>query len=576
MLVGLLAILKAGGAYVPLDPAYPTERLGLMLENARVPMLLTQEMLVATFAKFKGRILCLDHPKYMAGAVQCEIHPKSEVRPEHLAYVIHTSGSTGVPKGVAIEHRNAVNFVQWARQQFTHDELAGVLFSTSICFDLSIFEIFATLSSGGKLIIAQHALELPELPARGQVTLINTVPSAAGELLRLGAITESVRVVNLAGEPLKPALVDQLYAPGTVEKVYDLYGPSETTTYSTCALRRPDGPATVGRPIANTQLYILDANRQPVPVGIVGEVYSGGEGVARGYLNRPDLTAERFIPNPFAPNARLYKTGDLGRWLPDGNLEFLGRSDAQLKIRGFRVEPGEIETILLQHPGVQEVVVAGRDGAGGPKELVAYVVARRKDGPSANGPPLGLERGEGPPARHSLGDGGGKVSFPASEVTEMELRRFLEAKLPHYMVPSHFVRLEQLPLTPNGKVNRSALPAPEAFPIDREKTAIAPRNPTENVLAEIWSELFRRDGISIHDNFFDLGGHSLLATQMMSRISRRLAVEVSLATIFEAPTIAMLAEAVAGLEAAPDPRPPVSKRIQRRQDDSLLATLAQG
>jgi amino acid adenylation domain-containing protein len=355
------------------------------------------------------KLVCGDEPESPSTSVS-PIHAsgvdslkREAFQPSPLAYIIHTSGSTGTPKAVAIEHRNAVNFIYWAQEAFTREELACVLFSTSLSFDLSVFELFVTLSTGGKLIIAGNAIELPNLPARNEVTLINTVPSAATALLRLKAIPPSVQVINLAGEPLKTALVDKLYALGTVKKVHDLYGPSETTTYSTYALRQAGAPATVGRPIANTQIHLLDDNRQPVPLGEIGEIYIGGAGVARGYLHRPDLTAERFVPDPFSAdlNAQLYRTGDLARWQPDENLEFLGRMDHQIKIRGFRVEPGEIEIALAQHPGVRESAVIAREDTAGEKRLVAYVVQRSGLAPDS-----------------------------------AELRRFLQTKLPEHMVPS--------------------------------------------------------------------------------------------------------------------------------------------
>src|ERR1043166_7175076 len=370
MVAGVLAILKAGGAYLPLDPTYPPERLAFLLADARAPVLLIQLSLRENFKAPIShlKLLCVDSPDHASPTLNGDSRSRQPAtlnsQPSTtLAYILHTSGSTGVPKGVAIEHRSAVNFISWAQREFTRDELAGVLFSTSLCFDLSVFELFVTLASGGKVIIARNALELPKLPAKDEVTLINTVPSAMAELLRLHAIPRSVRAVNLAGEPLRPALVDRLCAPGTMKKVRDLYGPTETTTYSTAALRGAGAPETVGRPIANTQIYILDAHGQAVPVGVPGEIYIGGDGLARGYLHRPDLTAERFVPNPFsdAAGSRLYRTGDLARWRPDGHIEFLGRADHQVKIRGHRVELGEIEAVLGQHAAVRECVVTARE-----------------------------------------------------------------------------------------------------------------------------------------------------------------------------------------------------------------------
>ncbi|NQE32470.1 non-ribosomal peptide synthetase [Microcoleus asticus] len=378
MVVGLLGILKAGGAYVPLDRAYPPERLAFMLEDASVPVLLTQARLVKSVPKHQGRIVCLDTDWEIIER-QSEANLISEVKLDNLAYVIYTSGSTGKPKGVAIEHSNAVALLDWAKQVFNPDDIAGVLASTSICFDLSVFELFVPLSWGGKVILAENALHLPALSAALDVTLINTVPSAIAELLRMEGIPSSVGTVNLAGEPLPNKLVQQVYEHNTVQKVFNLYGPSEDTTYSTYTLVKKGGndPPSIGGPIANTQVYILDAQKQPVPIGVAGELYIGGAGLARGYLNRPELTAERFIPNPFSnePSKRLYKTGDLARYLPDGNIEFLGRIDHQVKIRGFRIELGEIETVLSQHPDVNESLVINREDASGNQRLVAYITS---------------------------------------------------------------------------------------------------------------------------------------------------------------------------------------------------------
>jgi acyl carrier protein len=333
-----------------------------------------------------------------------------------------------------------------------------------------------------------------------------------------------VRTVNLAGEPLPRALVEQLYEHTGVRCVYNLYGPTETTTYSTYtavehgATRSP----TIGRPIANTQIYILDRHRQPVPVGVPGELYIGGAGVARGYLHRPDLTAHKFIADPFStnPGARLYRTGDRARYLPDGTIEFLGRLDHQVKIRGFRIEPGEIEAVLGQHPAVREAVVIVREDTPGDKRLGAYVVAHQ-----------------------------------AALVTSSELRHLVKERLPEFMVPDAFVMLDALPLTASGKVDRRALPAPERGRAAVESTYVAPRSPMEELIAGIWAEVLGLAQISVHDNFFEVGGHSLLATQVMARVRASLQVEVPLRTLFEAPTLAGLAEAVRELQAKGASRP---------------------
>src|SRR5579871_2685752 len=505
MLVGMLGILKAGAAYLPLDPAYPQERLAFLLEDAQAPLLITKSPLREHFPAYQGQRFCLDTEGHLLDPYPADT-PVSNVTADNLAYLIYTSGSTGRPKGVAIAHASATRLLQWAATRYSPEELSGVLASTSLCFDLSVFEIFLPLSVGGKILLAPNALALPQMPARDQVTLINTVPSAIAELLNQGAIPPSVRTVNLAGEPLSTELADRLYAAG-VGKVYDLYGPSEDTTYSTFTLRRAHAPATIGRPISNTQLYLLDARMQPVPVGVVGEIYLGGEGLARGYLNRAELTSERFVADPFGtPGGRLYRTGDLGKYCRDGNVGFLGRMDHQVKIRGFRIELGEIERRLREHERVAEAVVLAREDDPDQKRLVAYVVLR-----------------EG-----GLGVG--------------ELRGHLGVTLPEYMIPSAFVFLEALPLTPNGKIDRKALPAPEMQ--HPEANYVAPRTPTEELLVGLWAELLKVQPIGIHDNFFDLGGHSLLATRVVARILSDLHIDIPMRTLFERPTIAGLVEAI--------------------------------
>ncbi|MGZ4111142.1 MAG: amino acid adenylation domain-containing protein, partial [Tumebacillaceae bacterium] len=523
MVVGLLGILKAGGAYVPLDPAYPADRLGFILEDAQAKILLTQERLLGSLPEYQGEQICLDRDwaaieSEGAASAGSSEHVK-QASAENLAYLIYTSGSTGRPKGVAIEHRNAVAMIEWAKGVYAPEQLAGVLAATSICFDLSVYELFLTLSSGGKVIVAENALSLPTLPARDEVTLINTVPSAITELLRMEAIPVSARTINLAGEPLRRALVDQIYAIETVEKVYNLYGPSEDTTYSTYTLvsRDSEQPVTIGRPITNTQAYLLDHYGQPTPIGVPGELHLGGDGLARGYLNRDELTQEKFIANPFSndPTARLYKTGDLVRYLPNGELEYMGRIDHQVKVRGFRIELGEIETVLNQHPHIRESVLLAREDANGLKNLVAYLVAEE-----------GVE---------------------APSVSD--LRAFLGEKLPDYMVPSVFITLEQMPLTPNGKVDRRALPAPEELDVMRAVEYVAPRNEMEQTLAEICGDLLGLEKVGVYDNFFELGGHSLLATQLISRVRQAFGVEMPLRSLFKDPTVGTLAEVIAEQQA---------------------------
>ncbi|HEX6199483.1 MAG TPA: amino acid adenylation domain-containing protein, partial [Thermoanaerobaculia bacterium] len=379
LVVALLAVLEAGGAYVPLDPDYPVERVRFILEDTRAPVVVTVEALAGRLPEHRAAVVRLDADAEAIAARSSE-PPEAAVAPETLAYVIYTSGSTGRPKGVAIPHRATQALLAWARGAFPPEELAGVLASTSVCFDLSVFEVFLPRTVGGRVILAENVLALPEHPARDEVTLVNTVPSAMAELVASGSagLPAGVRTVNLAGEPLRPDLADRLYERG-VARVHDLYGPSEDTTYSTFALRERGGPETVGRPVAGGRAHLLDPRMEPVPPGVPGEVVLGGAGLARGYLGRPGRTAASFGPDPFGleEGARLYRTGDLARRLPSGDLQFLGRMDHQVKVRGFRIELGEIEAALTARPEVREAVVvapSGPSGEPGDRRLVAYAV----------------------------------------------------------------------------------------------------------------------------------------------------------------------------------------------------------
>ncbi|HVG09973.1 MAG TPA: amino acid adenylation domain-containing protein [Thermoanaerobaculia bacterium] len=527
LVVALLGILKAGGAYVPLDPNYPQERLGFMLEDADAAVLITETALASRLPASQARVLLLDgQPE-----AQEEAEP-IQALPGNLAYLIYTSGSTGRPKAVAIEHRSAVAFIHWAHEVFTPEELSSVLASTSISFDLSVFELFVPLARGGQVVLAGNVLELPELPAAGEVITVNSVPSAISALLELvQALPERVRTVNLAGEPLKGSLAQALYAIG-VERVRNLYGPSEDTTYSTFETveRASQREPTIGRPITGTWARLLDRHLELVPVGVPGEIYLGGAGLARGYLGRPELTAERFVPDPQAHGVRLYRTGDLGRLLPDGRIEYMGRLDNQVKVRGFRIELGEIETALEAHPQVREAVVVARGEPGGDRFLAAYVVAAGQPAPTSG-----------------------------------ELAEHLRVRLAEFMVPSTFTLLDAMPLTPNGKVDRKALPAPESG-LAALPTPLGPAAPIVELLAGIWAEVLGRDELpGPHDNFFELGGHSLLATRVASRVRAALGIEVPLRTLFAAPTIAALAAAIAALGNRPSAPPiePLAGRENR-------------
>lgn len=528
LVCAMLGTLMAGAAYVPLDPNYPRERIAFIIKDAHAAVLLTQQKFLEWLGNTSSQVLCLDALPAAAQTPTAKPPLGTNSRPENLAYVIYTSGSTGQPKGVALEHRNAVAFVDWAHQTFSAEELRGVLAATSVCFDLSIFEIFVPLTCGGKVILAENALALPSLPAATEVTLINTVPSAIRELLRIRGVPSSVKVINLAGEPLTAALADEIYSETATEKVFDLYGPTETTTYSTFTLRRRGDVANVGRPLPNEKVYLLDAQRQWVPIGVPGEVYIGGAGVARGYLNREELTAQRFVPDPFEPGARLYRTGDLARWREDGRLEYLGRIDHQVKIRGFRIELGEIESSLRALAGVREAIVIAREDRPGDKRLVAYLV----------------------------GDSGA--------VSIQDMRDALKQRLPEYMIPAAFVWLPEMPLTPNGKIDRKALPAPDHQPT-RHESFVAPRNPVEEQVAAIWCEVLHLKEVSIEDNFFHLGGHSLLAIQVTSRIRELLKVELPIFAVFTAPTVAALSEGLAAGSWSADERPVLPLRTVSRQ-----------
>jgi len=519
LIIGVLGILKADGAYVPFDPSYPADRVEFMLRDADVSVLLTQKHLAGQLPARDSAVVYLDAEHLRNSSDDAnEADLESSAKPDDLAYVIYTSGSTGKPNGVLITHRSAGAFLNWAHSAFTQEDFAGVIASTSICFDLSVFEIFAPLTAGGQVILVENALALAHVDEAVAPTLVNTVPSVMVELLRLGGLPKSIRTVNLAGEPLKASLVRQIHQQTSAQQVYDLYGPSETTTYSTYTQRTADGIQTIGRPIANTQIYILDPHGNPAPIGIPGEIYIGGAGLARGYLNRPELTAEKFIANPFSTErgARLYRTGDSARYLPDGNIEFVGRLDNQVKIRGFRIELGEIEAVLGQHSSLREAVVLVREDNLGEKQLVAYTVAAAGFLPSVN-----------------------------------ELRGFLQQKLPEYMVPSTFVMLVSLPFTPNGKVDRKALPAPHQTRPELEETFVAPRTPTEQTLVAIWGKVLKLEKVGIHDNFFDLGGHSLLATQVMSRIRSAFSIDLPLRRMFESPTVAEIAVIITESRAQP-------------------------
>lgn len=515
--VGILAILKAGGACVPLDPAYPSDRLALMLEDSQIRVVLTQEHLLKELPKHGARVICVDS-EWEAIATENEKNPASGVRAENLAFVFYTSGSTGRPKGVMGTHRAYLNDLLWkeAALEFTKEDRH--MLKCSISFSPFLRELFCPLFTGATMIVArpggqQDIAYLGKLIAEQKVTVISFVPSVLSMFLEGEGLEacKSLRHVLCGGEALPVELRERFFSRVSAN-LHTFYGATEAPAATHYPHKREDNrpDVTLGRP-TNMQVYLLDRGLRPVPVGIPGEVYIGGAGVTRGYLNRPDLTAERFIPHPFSDErgARLYKTGDLGRYRPDGTIEFLGRLDHQVKIRGFRIELNEVETVLRQHPALRETAVIVREDTPGNKRLVAYVVAKREPAPAAG-----------------------------------ELRSFMGGKLPEYMVPSLFVILESMPLTPNGKVDHQALPSPEQARRDLRGIVVAPRTFTEEVLARIWAEVLELEKVGIRDNFFDLGGQSLLATQMMVRLRAVLEVDLTPSHLFEAPTVADLAELV--------------------------------
>ncbi len=490
LIASLLGVLKSGAAYVPVDPAYPQERIDYILADSKCKLVI-DEKLIAQFTS--------EQSQYSSSNIT-PLH-----QPGDLAYVIYTSGSTGQPKGVMIEHRNAVAFLHWCDQEFGSEVFDVVFGVTSVCFDLSIFEIFYTLSTGKRLRLLENALAIPEYLASERNILLNTVPGVIGTLLRDQHEFEHVTVLNMAGEPVPAHYAE--YIDTNRIAIRNRYGPSEDTTYSTVYRLRRGAPILIGKPVANTQVYILNEQNQPQPLGVTGEICISGAGLSRGYLNHPDLTAQKFVAHPFNPGERMYKTGDLGRWLPGGNIEFEGRKDEQVKVRGYRIELGEIESCLREHGQISEAVVTVRDNAAGNRELVAYVAS-------------------------------------SAELNSADLRAYLSRRLPAYMVPGYFVALKELPYTPNGKVDRKRLPEPEGISMGTGVEYVAPRNATETQLVQLWEEILGRQGIGVKDSFFELGGHSINATQVLSRVASIYKVKVSMQSIFKNPTIENLSEQI--------------------------------
>lgn len=524
MIVGLLAILKAGGAYVPLDPANPKERLAFILEDIQAPILLTQAHLCEGLPKQKAQVVCVDRDVM---SQESEENLKSRVKVENAAYIIYTSGTTGTPKGVVIQHQSLVNYSEVARITYELKPGDRVLQFAAISFDASAEEIYPSLVSGATLVLRTNSMidSISLFLQKCQewaLTVLDLPTAFWHELTRKIALEAlllppSVRLVIIGGEQAQPELVAlwQTHVGKQVQLV-NTYGPTEATIVATMysVSGSPETGSTlrevpIGRPIANVQVYLLDKYLKAVPIGVPGELHIGGVGLAREYFHRPELTAEKFIPHPFSaePGAYLYKTGDLVRYLPTGDIEFLGRIDHQVKIRGYRIELGEIETVLKQHAAVQEAVVIAREDILGDKRLVAYVVPSR-----------------------------------GQTLTSGDLRSSVMAHLPNYMVPSAFVLLESLPLSSHGKLDRRALPAPESTGRELDETFVAPTLAVHQQLAQIWEELLDIRPIGIRDNFFELGGHSLLAVRLVDQIEQFWGKRISATTLLAGPTIEQLAD----------------------------------
>ena len=519
MVVGLLGVLKAGGAYVPLDPSYPPERLRYMVEDAQATVVLTQERLRELLPEGGARVVLLDGDWEQVQG-QSVWNPESAAGSDNLAYVIYTSGSTGKPKGAMNSLRAISNRLLWMQEAYALDGSDRVLQKTPFSFDVSVWEFFWPLITGACLVVARpgghrEAAYLTHLIQEQQITTLHFVPSMLEVFLRDGAAGQcsSLRRVMCSGEALTTGLTTEFFSRLGCE-LHNLYGPTEAAVDVTCwqcQAAEKAGTVPIGKPIANLKTYVLDGHGQPVPVGVTGELYLGGVGVGRGYLRRPELTAEKFMPDPFSSEggARLYRTGDLARYRPDGNLEFMGRADQQVKIRGNRIELGEIEAVLQEHTEIRQAAVVAREDEPGDKRLIAYVVGCDQQAP-----------------------------------TIADMRRYLAERLPDYMMPSRFVTLKAIPLTPNGKLDRQALPLPEQERSVSPRDFVAPRDVVELQLARIWEETLNVRPVGVHDDFFELGGHSLLAVQVVARIKERFGQQVPLAALFEGPTVERQAESL--------------------------------
>ena len=514
VLVAMLAILKSGGAYLPLDPAYPADRNAFVIEDSQTRLVVTTEKIRQSLPETSARIISLDGDA-AAISQQSAAHVRSSAAANNLAYVMYTSGSTGRPKGVMIEHHNVTNFFDG--MDICLGRTPGVwLAVTSICFDISVLELLWTLTRGFTVVVYRpDGSELPGQIRKHRVTHFQSTPSLVRAMaLDADSLTAlaSLKQILIGGEAFPVSLLS-LLRPAYTGEIHNMYGPTETTIWSTTDMVPQSADAiTIGKPILNTQVYVLDSEMQPVPEGEEGELLIGGDGVARGYFNRPELTAERFVPDPFRPGGRLYRTGDLARFLPDGSLDYLGRTDFQVKIRGFRIELGEIEAHLEQQPGVQQAVVMAHEDKGGDKLLVAYLVP--KDGQST---------------------------------TSEALRSALEAKLPPYMMPSQFIFIESFPLTSNGKIDRKALPKEVAPAAGSDSQPNDLDGQIEQMLAATWAEALGLAQVRRSDNFFDLGGHSLSALKVAFKIQQIFQVDFPLQTFIRIPVLCDQARELEGL-----------------------------
>jgi amino acid adenylation domain-containing protein len=540
MIIGLLGILKASGAYLPLDPDYPAERLAYMLNHTQTPLLLTQQHLLERLPNHRAEVLCLDTDWPQIAALPTS-NLTSNAVPDQLAYVIYTSGSTGTPKGVMISQRALVNLLTAFAQIFPLTPDDTFVAVTTLAFDIAGLELFLPLISGACLAIASRettrdSQRLALLLTQTQATIMQATPATWKLLVADGWPGNKQLAALCGGEALPISLANELKS--RVKSLWNVYGPTETTIWSSSYQITPETErVTIGYPLANTQMYLLDKELQLVPIGVAGELYIGGAGLARGYFQQAERTAEQFLPDPFSriPGARLYRTGDIARHLADGTLEYLERGDHQVKLRGFRIELGEIEVVLRDHPAVQECVVVAREATPAEKRLVAYLVLK-----------------------------------PEHVVTSSDLRSHLGMQLPAYMLPSLFVTLPALPLTKNGKIDRRALPKPESNPTEIAAAPVMPDTLLEKQLASIWTEVLGVTGVSTHDNFFDIGGHSLLSIRVAQLIREHLAIEVPIVDLFRYPTIAALTSHLSQQQAPASSAPYDAIREQARLQKEAL------